>query len=69
MNASINFFAWFCKNITMVQPLKATTYILDFQLNIIDSINFLTENNYLIGKKILDSLITKDFVKDSIYPL
>lgn len=53
----------------MVQPLKATTYILDFQLNIIDSINFLTENNYLIGKKILDSLITKDFVKDSIYPL
>lgn len=65
MFANANLFSWFDEKIAMLHPLKPITYIMDFNLNIKDSIVFNIQSDYTIGEKILNN-IDKDFISQCL---
>ncbi len=61
MFSNANLFSWLENKIGMLHPLRPITYIMDFNLNIVDSVEFKIQSDYTLGEKIINN-IDRDFI-------
>lgn len=61
MLKNVNLFAWLQDRVAMLHPFKPVTYIMDFNLNIVDSIEFEIQSDYTLGEKTINK-IDKEFI-------
>lgn len=61
MLKNVNLFTWFNDKIALLHPFKPITYIMDFNLNVVDSVEFRIQSDYTLGEKTINN-IDRDFI-------